>query len=90
MKIIRKICKTAHYIAKKEPFVDGPLDFNRQLLKVDQKGAGKKWVSLESQWTWFSSEVKKKLPPPGPVAVTTTFLKVNAIFETIFERKQSF
>ena len=29
LKIIRKICKTAYYIAKKKPFVDGPLDFNR-------------------------------------------------------------
>ena len=41
MKIIRKICKTAHYIAKKESFVDGPLEFNRRFRKVDQKVGGK-------------------------------------------------
>ena len=60
------------------------------ISKGGPKGGRKKWVSLESQWTWFSSEVKKKRPPPGPVALTTTFVKVNAIFETIFERKRSF
>ena len=90
MKIIRKICKTAYYIAKKKPFVDGPLDFNRRFRKVDQKVGGKNGYRWKASGHGFHLRSKKKRPPPGPVALTTTFVKVNAIFETIFERKQSF
>ena len=59
LKIIRKICKTAHYIAKKEPFVDGPLDFNRRFRKVDQKLRQKNGYCWKANGCGFHLRSKK-------------------------------